>query len=402
MKFKYSSRTKSGEMQIGYVEAVSRDAAYGILNSHNLYILSLEAVQLPKVYVSILNFIQRVKRIDLMVFTRQFAAMLEADMPLSDALDALYVQTKNPILKEAVFEMGADVEAGLSLSQALERHSNIFSEFYINLIKSAEVTGRVDESMSFLADFLEKDMNLIAKIRNALIYPAFILGLFFVVVIILVVAVFPQLRPIFADAQVDLPLVTKLLLDGGALLLDWWWAMVVIFGVCILVVIDYFRTKEGRAVWNQLIIGLPVLGQVFRKMYIARFAEAARILLKGGIPIAQAIEISGHTLANVVYREVLQEAAEGIRRGEALSQILSKYSSAFPPLVSQMVAVGESTGRLEEMLGRIATFYIREVDTVVDNLVELIQPVVMVIVGVLVGLLFASILIPIYQLAQGF
>ncbi|OGY64755.1 MAG: hypothetical protein A3J53_02590 [Candidatus Harrisonbacteria bacterium RIFCSPHIGHO2_02_FULL_40_20] len=402
MKFRYSARTKLGELQVGFVEAASREAAFGLLSGHDLFILKLEAELEKRPFAALLGIFRRVSRKDLMIFTRQFATLLQAEVVLGDSLKILHTQTSNKTLQSVILEVSSDIDAGLSLSQALERHGDIFSEFYINLIRSAEVTGRMDESMSFLADFLEKDMNLVAKIRNALIYPAFILGLFFVVVIILVVAVFPQLRPIFADAQVDLPLVTKLLLDGGALLLDWWWAMVVIFGVCIWVIIDYFRTKEGRAVWNQLIIGLPVLGQVFRKMYIARFAEAARILLKGGIPIAQAIEISGHTLANVVYREVLQEAAEGIRRGESLSQILSKYSSAFPPLVSQMVAVGESTGRLEEMLGRIATFYIREVDTVVDNLVELIQPVVMVIVGVLVGLLFASILIPIYQLAQGF
>lgn len=402
MKFRYSARTKLGELQVGFVEAANRESAFGLLSGHDLFILKLEAEIEKRPFAALLSIFRRVSRKDLMIFTRQFATLLQAEVVLGDALKILHAQTSSKSLQSAVLEISSDIDAGLSLSQALERHSDIFSEFYINLIRSAEVTGRMDESMSFLADFLEKDMNLIARIRNALIYPAFILGLFFVVVIVLVVAVFPQLRPIFEDAQVDLPFVTKLLLDGGALLLNWWWAIVIIVGVCFWVVIDYFRTREGKAVWNQIIIGLPLLGPVFRKMYIARFAEASRILLKGGIPIAQAIEISGHTLANVVYREVLQEAAEGIRRGEALSQILSKYSTAFPPLVSQMIAVGESTGRLEEMLGRIATFYVREVDTVVDNLVELIQPIVMVIVGVLVGLLFASILIPIYQLAQGF
>ena len=166
--------------------------------------------------------------------------------------------------------------------------------------------------------------------------------------------------------------------------------------------IDYFRTKEGKGVANQLIVSLPLLGTLFKKMYIARFAEAAQILLKGGIPMAQAIEISGHTIDNVIYREALHEAAESVRRGELLSQALSRNSENFPPLVSQMVAVGESTGRLDEMLSRIAVFYTREVDSVVANLVELIQPAVMVITGVLVGLLFASVLIPIYNLAQGF
>lgn len=402
MRFKYSARTKLGELQVGFVEAVNREAALNLLSGHELFILKLEPEIERKPFSIFLRAFRRVSRKDLMIFTRQFATLLEAEVVLGDALKILHAQTSNKSLQAAILEISSDVDAGLSLSQALERHSDIFSEFYVNLIRSAEITGRIDESMSFLADFLEKDLNLIGRIRNALLYPALILGLFVVVVIILVTAVFPQLRPIFEDAQVDLPLVTRLLLDGGALLLEWWWAILLIVGVVIWVTLDYFRTKEGRAVWNQLVINFPLLGQVFRKIYISRFAESARILLKGGIPIAQAIEISGHTIANVVYREVLREAADGIRRGDSLSQILSKFPADFPPLVSQMIAVGESTGRLDDMLGRISVFYVREVNMVVDNLVELIQPVVMVVVGVLVGLLFASILIPIYQLAQGF
>lgn len=402
MKFYYSARTKSGELQVGFVEAANREAAFNLLSGHDLFILKLEQEIERRLFSVFLKFFHRVSRKDLMVFTRQFSTLLGAEVVLGDALKILHAQTSSKSLQAAILEISSDVNAGLSLSQALERHSDIFSEFYINLIRSAEVTGRLDESMSFLADFLEKDLNLVSRIRNALLYPTFILALFFVVVIILVVTVFPQLRPIFEDAQVDLPLVTKILLDGGALLLDWWWAILLITIVVIWVTADYFRTKEGRAIWNQMIINFPILGQVFRKIYISRFTESVRILLKGGIPIAQAIEFSSHTVASVVYREILQEAAEGIRRGESLSMVLSKYTGEFPPLVSQMIAIGESTGRLDEMLGRISAFYVREVDAVVDNLVELIQPIVMVVVGVLVGLLFASILVPIYQLAQGF
>lgn len=402
MKFKYSSRTKSGEMQLGYVEAVNRDAAYAILNGHNLYILSLEAVKVPKIYSSILNFLQRVKRIDLVVFTRQFAAMLEADMPLIDALDALYAQTKNPTLKEAVFEMGADVEAGLSLSQALERHGNIFSEFYINLIKSAEVTGRVEEVMNFLADYVEKELILINKVRNAMIYPAFIMGLFVVVGGILVGVVFPQLGPIFKDAGVQLPIFTRALLATGNFLADWWLAVIIGAVVALIIVVDYFRGPEGRVVFGQISVKLPLFGNLFRKIYISRFTEGLAVLIKGGIPISQAIEISGHTIDNIVYKEVIHDVAERVRGGELFSQALSRTNFYFPTLVGQMVAVGEKTGKLEEMLGRVATFYTREVNDVVSNLVELIQPAMMIVMGVLVGLLFASVLLPIYNLIQSF
>lgn len=401
MKFRYSARTKSGDLQVGNVEAVNREAAFNILTSHELFILSLEAER-PSPLARFLKFFQRVRAKDLMIFTRQFATMLEAKIPLGDALKALYAQTKNSILKEAIFEISSDIDAGLSLSQAFERHANIFSEFFINLLRSAEVTGRVEEAMSFLADYLEKNINLRHKVRNALIYPGFILGLFVVVIVILLVFVFPQLKPVFEEAGIELPLLTRLLLGSGEFLLKWWWAIVLIAGVAVVMAVDYFRSREGKIVKDQLVVAIPFLGNLFKQMYVARFAEAANILIRGGIPIAQAIEISGHTIDNAVYREALHQAAEAIRRGELLSQTLSANTLYFAPLVSQMVAVGEQTGKLVEMLARVAAFYTREVDAIIGNLVELIQPVIMVVIGVMVGLLFASVLLPIYNLAQGF
>lgn len=389
-------------MQVGYVEGANREAAANILGGHDLFILSLDAQKQSQFAIGFLNFINRVKRKDLMVFTRQFATMMEAKISLGDSLKTLYAQTNNQILKEAIFEISSDIDAGLSLSQSLERHNNIFSEFYINLVRSAEVTGRVEEAMSFLADYLEKEMGLSSKIRNAMIYPMFILGLFAVVIVILLVFVFPQLEPIFKDAGVKLPFITQVLLGSGNFILEWWWAIVAILGLFGFLLTDYFRSQEGKVVRDQILVNMPVIGNLFKQIYIARFAEATNILIRGGIPVAQAIEISGHTIDSLLYRDALHNAAEGIRRGELLSQVLAANSHYFPILVSQMVAVGEHTGKLDEMLGRIASFYTKEVDSVITNLVELIQPVIMVVIGVMVGLLFASILLPIYNLAQGF
>lgn len=402
MKFRYSARTKDGEMQVGYVEAVNREAAANILGGNALFVLNLDPERQSRFAVGFLNFINRVKRKDLMVFTRQFATMMEAKISLGDSLKTLYAQTKNVTLRETIFEISSDIDAGLSLSQALEKHTNVFSEFYINLIRSAEVTGRVEEAMIFLADYLEKEANLASKVRNALIYPAFIFGLFGIVIIILLVFVFPALKPVFEESGVALPLITQILLGSGNFILDWWWAIIAILLIVLFLAVDYFRSQEGRVVRDQLLINTPIIGSMFKQVYVARFAEAANILIRGGIPIAQAIEISGHTIDSLIYRDALHEAAEAIRRGELLSQVLAANSQYFPILVSQMVAVGEHTGKLDEMLGRVAAFYTREVDSLVGNLVELIQPIIMVVIGVMVGLLFASILLPIYNLAQGF
>lgn len=401
MKFKYTARTKTGEMQAGFVEAFNREAAVNILNSHNLYLLNIESEE-PKIGSQFFAFLKRVRRKDVTIFTRQFATLLEAEIPLTDALKTLYVQTPNAALKETIFEVSSDIDAGLSLSQALERHAGVFSDFYINLIRSAEVTGRVQESLVFLADYLEKDYILISKVRNAMIYPAFIGVIFIVVIIVLLTVVFPQLKPIFEESGTEIPFLTKILLNSGDFFLHNWLIVTLVLGGAIFGLVSYMRTKEGKAAFNELLLRTPFLGKLFVKVYVARFTQSAQILIKGGIPVVQAMEISGQTADSLVYRDALHEVAEAVKRGELLSRALSVRSDLFPPLVSQMAAVGENTGRLDQMMDRIATFYTREVDSLVSNLVELIQPAIMVVIGLMVGLLFAAVLIPIYNLSQGF
>lgn len=387
---------------MGFAEGITKEAALNNLHSHDLYVLSIEGSDEAPWHQRITRFVNRVRRVDLMVFTRQFATMLEASIPLSDALKALYRQTRNPLLREAVFEIAGDIDSGLALSQALERQGHVFSEFYINLIKSAEVTGRVQESMLFLADYLEKENVLIGKIRNAMIYPVFVVVLFFVASGILMGVVFPQIEPIFKDAEVPLPAITRFFLAAGNFVASWWLGIVIVLIIGIAFLIEYLRSDEGRVVYDEIVMSVPVLGKLLQQSYVARFGEATSVLVKGGIPIAQAIETAGHTVGSLVYRDALHEVADEVRRGELLSRALEGQERYFPPLVSQMVAVGENTGRLDEMLGRVSQFYTREVDSLVSNLVELIQPTLMVVIGALVGLLFASILLPIYNLVQVF
>ncbi len=401
MKFKYQAKTKAGELQGGVVDAANREAAINILTSHELFILSIETAEKTRWYENVLNFFMRVKTVDLMIFTRQFATLLDAEVPLADAVKNLHRQTVNATLKEALFDISSDIDAGLSLSQALERHPNIFSEFYISMIRSAEITGRIEEVMGFLADYIEKEMSIRSRVRNAMIYPAFIIALFVVVVLIMVTFVMPNIQKVFTESGVELPLLTQILIGLGNLMLHWWWAMIFAFSLFAVVVIDYLQTAEGKAVWDELKTKLPLMGGLVQKLYVARFSESISILLKGGIPVAQAVEISGHTIGNIVYRDALHDIADGIRRGELMSALLAQ-SPLFPPLVSQMVSIGESTGRVDELLDRISRFYTREVGDLVDNLVELIQPALIVVIGAFIGMLFASILLPLYGLIQTF
>ncbi|MBI2278639.1 MAG: type II secretion system F family protein [Candidatus Brennerbacteria bacterium] len=401
MKFNYKARTKQGELQVGNVEAASRDAAVAILLSHELYVLSLEPMKEQGWWTRITDFFERVKGTDLMIFTRQFATLIASQVPIGDSLRSLYEQATKPVLKEVIAEVASDIESGFSLSQALSRHPGVFNEFYVNMVKSAEVTGRLSEVLDFLADYLEKQSILIGKLRNALVYPAFVIGLFIVVVVIMVTMVLPQIAPVFTEVNVELPTFTKILLFSGTLVSEWWWAILIAVGILAALAIDYLQTAEGRVVMNEVSLRLPLVGSLLQKVYIARFAESARVLIKGGLTIPQAIEISSHTIGNYVYEDVLHEVAQAIRKGLLLSQAL-KGAPYFPPLVAQLVAVGESTGRLETMLERVSSFYNRQVDDTVSNLVELIQPALLVVIGLMVAGLFAAILLPLYNLTKSF
>ena len=386
---------------MGNVDAVDREAALAILLSHELFVLSIEPVTEDVWYNRILDFFKRVKTQDLMIFTRQFATLLASQVPLSDSLANLYKQTTKPVLKEAIYEIANDIDAGFSLSQALERHRAIFSEFYVNMVKSAEVTGRLSEVLNFLADYLEKQAVLVSKVKNALTYPAFVIGLFIIVVIVMVTMVFPQITPIFAQANIEMPFFTKVLLGFGSFMARWWFFFVVALVALVVVLVDYFQTNEGKAVLDTICLKLPIVGPLFQKLYISRFAESARVLIKGGLTIPQAVEISSHTIGNAVYEELLHEVAQQIRKGKLLSQSLAAMPE-FPPLVSQLLSVGESTGRMEDLLSKINDFYSRQVDDTVNNLVTLLQPILMVVIGGVVAILFASILLPIYNLSQVF
>ncbi|HEY4498379.1 MAG TPA: type II secretion system F family protein [Candidatus Paceibacterota bacterium] len=401
-KFKYQARTKTGELQVGSVEALNHNEAVSILSGHELFILSLEELGRRELLGQLFDYLNRVKSKDMMIFTRQFATLLSARVPLSDALGTLRNQTTNETLRNVIGEIAADVDAGLSLSQSLAKYNRVFSDFYVNMVRSAEVTGSLDESVNFLADYVEKQVNLAARIKGALIYPVVLLGLFFIVAGVMVVVVFPQIGPIFEEAGVEVPAFTRVLLAGGEFLASWWWAIFLALGLLAFWGVNYFRTAEGKTFRDEIILRTPVINHLLKQLYIARLSESLGVLIKGGIPIAQAIEITGATVGSAAYGEAFQEVANEVRQGELLSRSLGARSQLFPPLVSQMVAIGENTGRLDELLGRVSSFYTREVETSVNQLVELIQPLLLVVVGLLVGGLFASILIPIYNLAQTF
>jgi len=400
MKFKYQARTKEGELQVGFVEAGSKESAEKILTSHELFILLLEEVERPNFFDRILNYFTKVKLKDLVIFYRQMAVLFESQLPLNRILESLYAQTSQPQIKEAAFQILQDIQSGLSFSQAAEKQTDVFSPFAISMIRSGEVTGNLDRVITFLADYTEKEYNLASKAKSASIYPAVIISVFIIVAGIMVTFVFPQIKPIFDQSGVKLPLFANIILGLGNFLSEWWMALVLLLIVLIILIIDFIQTEEGKALLDELKIKMPFLKQVFLPITISRFAYATSMLIRGGVPVAQTIEIVSNTINNALYKEYLHDIASDVKAGMNLSEAISQYPKYFPELVSQMISVGEQTGQLDKMLERAANFYFREADNIVNNITDLIQPILIIIIGVLVGLLFASILVPIYNLTS--
>lgn len=401
MKFRYQARTKEGELQVGFVEAGSYESAEKILTSHNLFILLLEEVEKPNFFTRLLNFFNRVKLKDLVIYYRQMAVLFESQLPLNRILETLYNQTSNSELKEATYQVLDDIQKGLSFSQAAEKQNHVFSEFAISMIRSGEVTGNLDKVISFLADYTEREFNLISKAKSASVYPAVIVGVFIIVSAIMVTMVFPQIKPIFEQSGVKLPFFANLLLGVSSILSDWWFVILIFLIILVVLAIDFPQTPDGKALLDELKIRLPLIRKVFLPITMSRFANASALLIKGGVPVAQAMEIVANTINNTIYQDLLFHISNEVKAGMNLSEAIMECGNYyFPELVSQMISVGEATGQLYKMLERIAKFYSHEADTVVSNLSELIQPVLIIGVGILVALLFASILVPLYNLTS--
>lgn len=406
MKFAYSAKNQDGQVVNGLLEASTQEAAASLLQQSNLVVLKLEKREDEAWYSKVANSLfNRVNLKDLSVFTRQLATLLSAQVSIVESLQTIYNQTPNPLLKEAVFDIYSDIQAGLNISEALSRHSYVFSAFYVNMIKASEFTGRLDEALLYLADYYESQESINKKIKNAMIYPIFVIVLFMVVVVIMVTVVVPQLGSVILESGVsmeELPIMTRILFSLGDFFQQYYLLVLLFILGGIFVVVKYFASEEGQMFLATIFLNFPVIGGFFRNLYIARFTETFSVLLRGAIPVAQALEISGDVIGSVYYQQIIYEVAEGVRQGEPISDMLSRHPDYFPALVSQMVAVGEKTGRLEELLKRVAQYYSRELEGLVNSLTEIIQPVLIVLLGVLIGGLIAAVILPIYQIAQKF
>jgi type IV pilus assembly protein PilC len=294
-----------------------------------------------------------------------------------------------------------DVNAGLALSQALAKHPEIFSLFYVNLVRAAEESGKLQEVFIYLADYLERSYYLTTKARNAMIYPAFVFGTFIVVMIVMLTVIMPRLTVIFEQSNVPIPFYTQAIIALSFFLRQWGVFLLIGLIIGVIALWRWAFTPNGKRVVHRLQLKIPVFGDLYKKLYMTRFADNLRTLIIGGIPIIRALTITSDVVGNVIYQEVIQNAVESVKGGNTISAALEQ-SPEVPILVTQMIRIGESSGRLDFILGSIARFYQKEVDSLVENMVALIEPIMIVGLGIGVGILVASVLVPIYNLIGSF
>ena len=347
-----------------------------------------------------LKFFNKVKRKDIVILSRQLATLFEAKITILDSLDLLAGQTGSVKLKEILMEIIEDIKGGSYLSLAISKHPDIFSDFYINMIRSGEESGKLEEIFATLADHMERSYELTSKTRNALIYPAFVVAVFFVVMILMLTFVIPKLAAILSELNQEIPFYTKILIGASNFLNDFkifLFAGVAIGGIFLW---RYSKTEKGNAAVSRLQTSFPFVGALYSKLYLSRIADSMETLLSSGVPAVRTMEIAADVVGNKIYKNILLAVAQEIKGGNSISEAFSKYEE-IPPMVVQMIKIGEEAGKLNFMLKTLGKFYKKEVDNTVETLVSLIEPAMIVILGGAVGLLLVSILGPIYNITAG-
>lgn len=402
MKFNYEARTKQGQLQSGVIEASSREAAIDVLQRNNLIILKLRAEIETPLFSRKINIFGKVRSKEVVIFSRQLSTLFGAKVPLVESLQILSGQTPNAFFQEVIMDLAKELEGGMALSQAMSRHPKVFSSFYISMIKSGEVSGKLEEVFDYLADSLERQFTLSSKVFNALIYPAIVLVVFVIIIILMFTYVLPKLKMMVEESGQELPLPTQIVFAISDFMIN--------YGVYFLPILliggiygarYFFSTSEGKFLKDKMVLRMPLFGILFQKMELARFSDSLGTLVAGGLPIVQAIEITSDVVDNEEYRVIFQKTAEQVKKGFTISSILKSYPVIIPPMVSQMIYVAEETGKLEEILKRISKFYSEETSRTLDTLVTLIEPLMVVVMAGFVFVLILAVLMPFYNFAAG-
>lgn len=400
--FNYTALDAAGTEQKGTIDAVNIDVAIVALQRRGLIISNIEGAEKPKMSLgSRIAFFDRITNSDLVILSRQINTLFEAQVSALRAFRLLAAEARTQTLAVKLSAIADDIQSGSPISTALSRQGGVFSEFYINMVRAGEEAGKLDETFSFLADYLDRNYEISQKARNALIYPAFVMVTFIVVMILMMTLVVPHLATMLSEVGQTVPAYTRIVIGISTFFSQYILLILVLFVIGGVFLVRYARTEEGKVVLSNVRLKLPYLGTVFQKLFLSRIADNLSTMLKSGIQILRAIEITGTVVGDPVYEEILTSTAREVKGGLPVSEALRRHPE-IPGIVVAMLKIGEETGNMGNILDTMAKFYRREVNNAIDTLVGLIEPFMIVFLAVGVAMLLASILIPIYNIASGF
>ena len=400
MLFNYTAVDNTGQPKKGSIDAVNVDVAITSLQRRGLVITSIDEADAKKSLLNMnISFFDRVSNKDVVILSRQLATLFEAQVSALRIFRLLSSETDNHVLGAKLATVADDLQAGSSISTALSKHPKVFSDFYVNMVKSGEESGKLDETFGYLADYLDRTYALVSKAKGALIYPAFVVVTFVTVMVLMFTMVIPKISSILTESGQDIPIYTKIVLGLSNFFVSYGF---IVLGVAIVVgflFIRYIRTPTGKMAFEKFKLTVPYVSTLFRKLYLSRLADNMNTMLISGIPMIRSLELTSTVINNGVYQDILKRSVEDVKGGKAVSEALSG-NGEIPGIMIQMMKVGEETGELGSILKTLARFYAREVETAVDALVDLIEPLMIVLLGLGVAVLLASVLVPIYNVAS--
>ena len=397
MLFNYKAIDQKGTQISGSVEAVSTDSAIASIQKRGLVIVSINEAK--KSFNQTFSIFNRVKNKDIVILSRQIATLFTAQVSALRVFRMLSDQSDNPALGVVLVEVASDLQGGTSISKALSKHPKVFSNFYVNMVKAGEESGKLDLTFTYLADYLDRNFAVTSKAKNALIYPAFVIFTFVAVMAVMFTVVIPKITAIITDSGQAVPIYTQIIISMSNFLRDYGIFLVIALLILIFFIFRYSKTEKGSYALSEFQLLVPYVGDLYKKLYLSRIADNMNTLLTSGVPMVRALELTADVVDNRVYQTILLSSLEAVKAGSTLSDAFSRFEQ-IPGIIIQMAKVGEETGELGRILDTLAKFYEREVVNAVDTLVDLIEPVMIVVLGFGVAFLLASVLIPIYNLSS--
>ncbi|OGG89100.1 hypothetical protein A2592_03155 [Candidatus Kaiserbacteria bacterium RIFOXYD1_FULL_42_15] len=402
MLFTYVAIDNTNAEREGTVEASSIDTAITAVQKRGYTIMSIDPVADKKNLFNLkIGFFEGVSNKEIVILSRQIATLFQAHVSPLRIFRLLSAEMENPRLLNILNKIVEDLQGGSSISRALAAHPTVFSVFYVNLVRSGEESGSLEKSFNYLADYLDRSYEIISKARNALIYPAFVIAVFFSVMGLMLTMVIPKIAKILTDSGQELPIYTKIVIGLSNFLVHYIGFIFIFLSVGIIMLWSFIKTPVGKRAYDEFMLSIPYMGTLRRKLVLTKLCDNLSTMLSNGVSIVQAIEVTSDVVDDSVYKEILDAALADVKAGRSFADSLSEYPE-IPGILTQMVKVGEETGSLSEIMGTLAVFYRREVNNAVDTLIGLIEPVMIVLLGLGVGVLLASVLMPIYSMTSNF